>query len=105
MDKINLEEAIHKAWQTCDDLDMFLKHHSDHPMPMTDDEVANTILGIKQIHAMRMENLFDMFKREFKLDEYCTDPDILFSRAKAQQAIAEYNKQIAPKNKKGKKDV
>jgi hypothetical protein len=101
MNKIDLEDAIMKAWQTCDDLDLFFKHYGDHPMPMTDDEVANTILGIKQIHTMRMENLFDMFKRAFELDEYCTDPEALANRAKLFKTVKEIN---TPK-KKGKKDV
>ena len=79
---IKLEDAIHRAWQTSEDLDMFFKHHGDHPIPMTEDEVSNMIYGIKQLHDMRMEHLFNEYKKEFKLDEYCTDPEALALREK-----------------------
>jgi len=35
------------AWQTSDDIDLLFKHHGDHPVPMTEDEVGNALLGIK----------------------------------------------------------
>ena len=64
---IDLEDAIYKVWQTSDDLDMFFKHHGDHPKPMTEDEVSNMIYGIKQLHDIRMEALMDMLRRVHKL--------------------------------------
>jgi hypothetical protein len=70
-------------------------------MPMTEDEISTMILGIKRVHDMRMEHLFDVFKREFKLDEYCTDPEALANREKLFKVIDEVN---APQ-KKGKKNV
>lgn len=78
----DLEDAILKAWQTSDDLNMFFKHHGDHPRPMSEDEVGNMILGIKNIHDMRMEALFEAYKKHFKLDEYCEDPETLALREK-----------------------
>ena len=98
---IDLEDAIMTAWRTSDDLDLFFKHHGDHPVPMTEDEVSNMVYAIKQLHDMRMEKLFDVFKREFKLDEYCTDPKALANREKLFKVINQVN---APK-KKGKKNV
>ena len=80
MTYIDLEDAIYVAWQTCEDLELFYKHHGDHPKPMTEDEVSNMIYGIQQIHNMRMEKLFDVFKKVHKLDEYCTDPKKLEAR-------------------------
>jgi hypothetical protein len=79
---IDLEDAIHMAWRTSDDLNMFYKHHGDHPKPMTEDEVSNMILGIKQLHDMRMEALMDMMCRVHKLNQYTTDPEILARREK-----------------------
>lgn len=104
MNRINLEDAIHKAWQTADDLDMFFRHHGDHPTPMTEDEVANMIYGIKQLHEMRMESLWTVFKKEFKLDEYCTDPEALALRKKMFDRLQEASENIdSKKSKKGKK--
>ena len=96
MSRIDLEDAIYVAWQTCEDLDLFFKYHGDHPIPMTEDEVSNMIYGIKQIHNMRMEKLFDVFKKVHKLDEYCTDPKKLEARERLFGAIEK-------SQKKGKK--
>lgn len=97
----DLEDAIMKAWQTSEDLDLFFRHHGDHPKPMTEDEVSNMILGIKQIHDMRMEQLFDMYKKKFELDEYCKDPKALALREKMFGNTVE--EVIKPKKKGSKK--
>ena len=96
MTYIDLEDAIYLAWRTSEDLELFFKHHGDHPKPMTEDEVSNMIYGIQQIHDMRMEKLFDVFKRVHKLDEYCTDPKKLEARERLFEAIEK-------SEKKGKK--
>ena len=77
---IDLESAILLAWQTSDDLDLLFKHHGDHPVVMTEDEVGNALWGIKILHDMRMEKVMDMYCRKFELNQYCTDPDKLAAR-------------------------
>lgn len=79
-DKYDLEQAIMLAWQTSDDLDLFYKHHGDHPVVMTEDEVGNALWGIKILHDMRMEKLMDTYCRKFELNQYCTDPDKIAAR-------------------------
>jgi hypothetical protein len=76
----DLEDAIYKVWQTSDDLESFFKYHGDAEKPMTEDEVANTLLGIKQLHDMRCWQLMDMSARVFELNQYCTDPVKLAAR-------------------------
>jgi len=95
----DLEDAIMMAWRTSDDLEMFFKHHGDHPKPMTEDEVSNMIYGIKQLHDIRMEALMDMLCKVHKLNQYTTDPETLEARQRLYAAIdhAEETK------KKGKK--
>jgi hypothetical protein len=78
--RFDLESAIMTAWQTSDDLDLLYKHHGDHPVPMTEDEVSNALWGIKVLHDMRMEKLMDTYSRKFELDQYCTDPVKLAAR-------------------------
>ena len=78
--QIDLESAIMTAWQTSDDLKLLYEHHGDHPRPMTEDEVANALWGIKVLHDMRMEKLMDTYTRKFELDQYCTDPEKLKAR-------------------------
>lgn len=77
---IDLESAIMVAWQTSDDIDLLYKHHGDHPVPMTEDEVGNALWGIKVLHDMRMEKLMDTYCRKMELDQYCTDPEKLAAR-------------------------
>lgn len=79
-DKYDLEQAIMLAWQTSEDLDLLYKHHGDHPVVMTEDEVGNALWGIKILHEMRMEKLMDTYCRKFELNQYCTDPDKLAAR-------------------------
>jgi hypothetical protein len=78
--RIDLESAIMKAWQIVDDLDLFFRYYGDAEKPMTEDQVANTLLGLKQIQEMRMWELMDTYSRKFELDQYCTDPDKLAAR-------------------------
>lgn len=93
---VDLESAIMVAWQTSEDLDLLFKHHGDHPVPMTEDEVSNVLLGIKVLHEMRMEKLMDTYCRKFELNQYCTDPDRLARRE-------DFFDLLEPKPKKGKK--
>jgi len=95
--RIDLESAIMVAWQTSDDLDLLFRHHGDHPKPMTEDEVANVLLGIKILHDMRMEALMDTYCQKFELDQYCTDPKKLAARENIFDLLNE------PKKKKTKK--
>ena len=78
--QVDLESAIMLAWQTSEDIDLLYKHHGDHPVPMTEDQVATALLGIKALHDMRMENLMDTYCRKMELNEYCTDPVKLAAR-------------------------
>ena len=78
--KVDLESAIMLAWQTSEDIELLYKHHGDAPRPMSDDEIANALLGIKVLHDMRMESLMDTYCRKMELNEYCIDPEKLAAR-------------------------
>lgn len=99
-DSIDLESAIMVAWQTSDDIDLLFKHHGDHPVPMTEDEVGNALWGIKVLHDMRMEKLMDSYCRKFELNQYCTDPDQLAAR---NAIFGDVHKYLNPKKKGSKK--
>ena len=71
---------------------------------MTEDEVSNMIYGIKQIHDMRMEKLFEVFRKVHKLDEYCDDPEKLAAREHMKNQAIQVAKQFEKlQQKKGKK--
>jgi hypothetical protein len=101
-DKYDLEQAIMLAWQTSEDLDLLYKHHGDHPVVMTEDEVGNALWGIKILHEMRMEKLMDTYCRKFELNQYCTDPDKLAARNALFGEAHDFLNETKPK-KKGKK--
>ena len=83
--QIDLESAIMVAWQTSEDIELLYRHHGDAPMPMTEDEVANALLGIKILHDMRCENLMDTYCKKMELNQYCTDPVKLAAREKVKK--------------------
>jgi len=76
----DLEDAIQQVWQTSDDLELFFRYHGDAEKPMTEDEVANTLLGLKMLNDMRIWHVQDMHCRVFGLNQYCTDPQKLAAR-------------------------
>jgi len=100
---IDLEDAIYKVWQTSDDLELLFKHHGDAPTPMTEDEVANTLLGLKQLHDMRCHALMDMLARVFELNQYCTDPEKLAARSEFFEDALDFLNEPKPKKKGSKK--
>jgi hypothetical protein len=73
MNRFDLEEAIMQAWQTEQDLKLFLEYYMDASEAMSEDEVANTVLGIEKIHSIRMSKLWQVYKQTFKLDEYSAE--------------------------------
>jgi hypothetical protein len=97
----DLEDAIYMMWQTSDDLDLFFRYHGDAETPMTEDEVANTILGIKNLNHMRGWNAMDMYCRVNELNQYCTDPDKLAAREALAFYVEDYSNPV--KKKKAKK--
>ena len=94
MSAYDLEDAIYKAWVTSEDINLLFESYCNEEM--NKDELLNTLLGLKHMNDMRMNQLFIQFKKIFELDEYCTDPEKLALREKILGDL------IKPK-KKGKK--
>jgi hypothetical protein len=78
--KVDLESAVMLMWQTSDDIELLYKHYSDAPKPMTEDEVATALLGIKAINDMRCHSLQDTYERKMEINQYCIDPEKLAAR-------------------------
>jgi hypothetical protein len=99
----DLEDHVYKVWQTADDIETLYKYHGDAERPMTEDEVANALIGLKQMHEMRCWHLMDMLCRVFELNQYCTDPQKLAARQETLGDIEAYFNPEFPTKKKGKK--
>jgi len=96
----DLEDAIYKVWQTADDIETLYKYHGDAEKPMTEDQIANALIGLKQLHDMRCWQLMDMSARVFKLNQYCTDPVKLAAREAMLGEAVYFFKTAEPKPKK-----
>lgn len=59
-DRFALENAIMIAWNTADDLDLLADAVLEEEL--TTDEIANALLGLKQLHNMRAKKTFDIFE-------------------------------------------
>jgi hypothetical protein len=67
IDRFDLEQHIMQAWITSEDLDLFLWKLMDSPDEMTEDEIANMLIGIKAIHDARMHKLWNTFEELLSL--------------------------------------
>ncbi len=93
---IDLETAIMAVWATCEDLKLFAEAYYDAERVMTVDETFGHLDGIRGLLELRMEKLYDTYKRKFELDQYCTDPEKLAARE-------DIFNLLGSKKKKGKK--
>ena len=66
--KVNdLEDKIMSVWGTVEDIDTFLYRYLDSPAgEMSEDDIANTLLGIKTLHDQRCQKLWDAFEDVLK---------------------------------------
>lgn len=62
IDRFDLEQYIMQAWITSEDLDLFLWKLMDSPEKMSEDDIANMIIGIKALHDARMNKLWHCFE-------------------------------------------
>lgn len=65
INRFDVEQGIMKCWQVVDDLDIFLSRYMD-GKPMTEDEVANVLLGMKSLYELKFQQLFSDFEQCIK---------------------------------------
>lgn len=66
----DIDQAILHVWGVTEDIDILLAKYLDAPEHMTEDEMANALIGIKEVISMRCWHLHDIYKKYFQLDEY-----------------------------------
>ena len=89
MDRFDLEQAIYDADMT-NDLDIAFQRHGDGPV-MSEDEISNMLMALWQMSQLRQWKLWDVYKRVYELDEYCTDPEVLALREKIRNGRVKEN--------------
>jgi hypothetical protein len=61
-DRFDLESAIQTVWNTKDDLELITQQMVDGSEPMTEDELANVMIGLSELHDIRCKKLFSVFE-------------------------------------------
>jgi len=61
MNRFDLEQNILKCWNVTDDIDLLYRRIMDGPA-MTEDEIANFLLGMITIYNARFEETFNNFE-------------------------------------------
>ena len=63
----DLEDKIMSVWGTVEDIDTFLYRYLDSPAgELSEDDISNTLLGIKTLHDQRCQKLWDAFEEVLK---------------------------------------
>ena len=58
------EQALMNTWQIVEDLDMLLEGILEHDM--TQDQIANVVLGMKELYNLKFNKLWDQFERSIR---------------------------------------
>lgn len=64
--RFELEDAIMRLWSSDQDVDTLFKYYYDRQGTVDVEEVANALLGIKQLIHMRGELVFELFEKLIK---------------------------------------
>ena len=79
----DLEAEIMSVWNTKDDLESITSRMMDDPDgPLTEDEIANVLIGLTELHDIRCKKLFNVFEsmikeiRFTKMEKVSPDLDI-----------------------------
>jgi hypothetical protein len=64
--RFQLEDAIMRLWGTAEDVETLFDYFYERHESMTVDELANALLGIKQMIQMRGELAFEIYEKLLK---------------------------------------
>ena len=64
--QFNLEQRIMECWMVVDDIRVVYTRHLDGEKPLTEDELANVLIGMEKLYDIKFENLFSTFEKFLK---------------------------------------
>jgi len=70
MDRFNLEAEIMSVWTTKDDLQSITSRMMDDPDPMSEDDIANVLIGLSELHDIRCKKLFNVFEEMVRTKQF-----------------------------------
>jgi hypothetical protein len=62
MNRFDLEEAMSQLYNMGDDIDIVLHAYMDANVRPTEDQMANMLIGIKELHNARYQKLWQIFE-------------------------------------------
>ena len=79
--QFDLEQRIMQCWSIIDDIDMLYTNVMDAPEKLTEDHIANILLGMKQLYDLKFNTLMSTYEKflKEKHDEktnYCGSPSV-----------------------------
>ena len=69
-DRFDLEAEIMSVWQTKNDLDSLTSRMMDDPDPMSEDDIANVLIGLSELHDIRCKKLFNVFEEMVRTKQF-----------------------------------
>ena len=63
---MKLEDHIMSVWSTKEDIDTVLWAVMDKPEPLSEDELANLLIGICALHESRCQQLYETYSNLLK---------------------------------------
>lgn len=63
---VKLEDRIMSVWSTKEDIDTLLWAVMDKPEPLSEDELANLLIGIAALHESRCQQLYETYSNLLK---------------------------------------
>ena len=60
--QFEVEQGIMQCWQVVDELDTIVTHMLD-VKKMSDDEIANVLIGLKQLYDMKFYSLMSTYEK------------------------------------------
>ena len=78
--QFHLEQQIMQCWNITDDIDLLYENVLDGDHELTPDEIANYLLGMKQMCEMRFHKLFrtfEKFLKEIHESKVCDNSEVL----------------------------
>ena len=64
--QFNLEQSIMQCWNIVDDIRIIYTRHLDGEKPLTEDELANILIGMEQLYDIKFYNLMSTFEKFLK---------------------------------------
>jgi len=72
-----LEERIMDCWRVVDDIKVIYEEHLDSPEQMSEDEMANILLGLSTLYNRKFDRLFTEFEKVCRHGGIFLDKDLV----------------------------